>query len=140
MIMVRFWRAGFAVQSVLVSLISAGAYLGVLPTSLRAVAHADLVMHVLLIGLLAFFLDGALGYRPLRRGAPFPRLAPALVLLLAGAEEIAQGLSPRRSSSLSDYAADVLGVCLFCWLSRRADEVLRARASRAALARTCPAP
>ncbi|MCC6556999.1 MAG: hypothetical protein IT372_28950 [Polyangiaceae bacterium] len=123
--MTRAWRIGFAIQAALVCLISAGAYAGVLPTSLRALARADLLGHAVLIGLLAGSLDGALGFRRLLRGAAFPRLAPVLVLALAGAEEIAQGLSPRRSSSLSDYAADVVGVCLFCWLARRADAALR---------------
>jgi hypothetical protein len=129
--MTRLWQAGFAIQGFLVVLISAGAYLGVLPTSLPAIPRVDLAGHALLFGLLAFFLDGALGYRPLWRGAAFPRLAPALVLTLAGVEEIAQRFSARRSSSLWDFAADVAGVCALSWLSRRLDEAVRARAARA---------
>jgi hypothetical protein len=74
--MTRMWRLGFSIQLGLVLLISAGAYLGALPASLPAVPHADLAGHAVLFGLLAFFLDGALAYRPLMRGAAFPRLAP----------------------------------------------------------------
>ena len=123
--MTRLWRIGFSIQLGLVLAISAGAYLGVLPTSLPAVPHADLVAHAVLIGLLGFFLDGALAYRPLLRAAGFLRLGSALVLCAAGLEEIAQRLSARRSSSITDFAADVAGVLLLSWASRRVDPALR---------------
>jgi len=71
------------------------------------------VGHAVLIGALAFFLDGALGFRPLIVGArsfSWLRLAPVIVLALAGAEELAQSLSPARTCSFSDFAGDVVGV------------------------------
>ncbi len=105
-------------QLALVAAVSAGAYLGVLPTSLRAVPHADLALHALAFGLLAAFLDGALARRPIHPGVPFPRLGPALVLVAAGIEELAQGLSPRRSSSLADFAADAAGILVLTWVLR----------------------
>ncbi|HTN82199.1 MAG TPA: hypothetical protein VL242_00870, partial [Sorangium sp.] len=100
-------------------LASAGAYLGLIPTSLPSVPHADLAGHALGFGLLAVCVDGALGHRPMLRGLPFPRLGPALVLAGAGLEELAQGLSPRRTSSLADFAADTVGVLLLSWLALR---------------------
>jgi hypothetical protein len=118
----KLFRMGFAAQLGLDVLIALGAYLGYLPTSLPSIPHADLLGHAVLIGPLAFFLDGALGLRPLIRGTRFPRLAPVLILAVAGIEEYAQRFSPRRSSSFSDYAADIVGVCFFSWLARRVAE------------------
>jgi hypothetical protein len=113
------FRIGFAAQLFLVVAISICAYAGVLPTAIAAVPHLDLLGHAILIGGLAFFLDGALEHRPLVRGRAFPRLGPVVVLVVAGVEEYLQRLSPRRDSSWSDYLADVAGVCFFAWLSRR---------------------
>jgi hypothetical protein len=42
-----------------------------------------------------------------------------LVLLVAGVEEWAQRFSTRRTSCCSDFAADVAGVCFFCWAGSR---------------------
>jgi len=107
-------------QLALVAAISAGAYLGVLPNALPAFPHADLAVHALAFGLLGAFLDGALGQRRIHPGVPFPRLGPSLVLAAAGIEELAQGLSPRRSSSLADFAADAAGILVLSWLVGRA--------------------
>lgn len=96
-----------------------GAYAGILPTTLPNVPYADKVGHAVLIGPLAFFLDGALELRPLVSGWRFPRLAPVLVLTVAGIEEYMQRFSSRRSSSFEDFAADVVGVCFFSWLAGR---------------------
>ena len=126
--MARFWRVAFVVQLVVVVAIVVGAYLGRLPTFYQGIPHADLVAHAVLFGLLAGFLDGALSHRPLLlRGAPWLRLAPVLVLAVAAVEEVAQRLSPRRTSSLSDYAADVVGVILFVWLAGRVTAWKRSR-------------
>ena len=125
--MKTFFRAGFVTHLSLVVLISVGAYLGALPTSLPDLPHFDKLGHAVLIGGLAFFLDGALEQRRLFAGLAFPRLGPALVVLVAGTEEYLQRLSPRRSSDLADFAADVIGVCFFAWLSRR---IVEARAAR----------
>ncbi|HSN97295.1 MAG TPA: hypothetical protein VLS89_03320 [Candidatus Nanopelagicales bacterium] len=113
----RFLLAFGAVLALVVAA-SFGAYLDVLPRDLGFL-HADLLCHALLFGLLAASLDGALAHRPLLRCAPEPRLAPVLVLSVAGLEELAQGLSPHRSSTLSDFAADTAGVLLLSWLVAR---------------------
>lgn len=108
-------------QLALVVTLSAGAYLGLVPTSLRSLPHADLAVHALLFGLLGAFLDGALSHRPLHRRVPLLRLGPLLVLAAAGVEELAQRLSPRRCSSIADFAADVAGVCVLSWVVGRTD-------------------
>jgi hypothetical protein len=109
------FRLAAAVHFAAVIAIAVGAYTGALPTSLPAFPHADLVGHALLIGLLAMLVDGALGWRALVERARWLHLGPALVLLVAGLEEWAQRFSPRRTSSWSDFAADVAGVLLFSW-------------------------
>jgi len=100
--------------------ISLAAYTGRLP-ALPDVPHIDKLGHAILIGGLAFSLDGALDHRGLFKAHAFPRLAPVLVLAVAGVEEYLQRLSPRRSSDILDFAADVAGACFFTWLSLRLD-------------------
>lgn len=113
----RFFRLGLAAHFTTVFFIGLGAYLGVIPTFIHAVPHADWAMHALLIGGVAFFLDGAIDHRPLYRGKG--SLAGAAVLALAGFEEWAQRFSHRRSSSWGDFIADAIGVVFFVWLARR---------------------
>lgn len=114
--MKSFFQKGFVAYTTMVVLIGIGAYTGVLPTSIRLLPHYDTVMHLILIGGVAFFADGALAHRPLVRG--YGSLGGAAVLLVAGVEEWAQRFSPRRTSSWSDFAADVVGVILFVWAAR----------------------
>ena len=114
----RRFLLAFASMLAFVIAVSIGAYLDVLPTD-AGVPHADLLCHALFFGLLAATLDGALGRRPLFRAASFPRLAPVIILAAAGLEELAQGLSPCRSSTLSDFLADAIGVFGLSWLVAR---------------------
>lgn len=135
------YRWGFAVQLTLVVLASVGAYTGVLPTQATAIPGSDKVGHFFMIGLLSFFLDGAiaahesdaaLARRDVRvLGARVP-LAAAAVLLVAGLEEYLQRLSPRRDSSIYDYLADVLGVVALTALSRYLEPVLARALDRGA--------
>jgi hypothetical protein len=115
----HYFRLALAAHLALVSLIALGAYLGLLPTAFPDLPHADLFAHALLIGPLALLLDGALAYRLLPRPLPSFRLAPLLVLAGAGLEEFAQRFSARRTSAWSDFLADLAGVALFAWLSKR---------------------
>ncbi len=109
----------FAVHTVLVVVIAALAYSGHLHVPKVFTSPYDLVAHAVLIGLLGALLDGALGFRPLTRWTPrWLGLGPAIIVALAGIEELLQALSARRSSSLSDFVADVTGVVLLCAVVR----------------------
>lgn len=128
----RLWAAGFCAHLAFVLAIVVAAYLGRLP-DLWHLSRFDSVGHAVLIGLLAFYLDGALGFRPLL-GPVWPRLAwlrlaPVVVLAVAGAEELAQALSPVRSCSLSDFAGDVVGVFALSALAFRLDRRWRSAAA-----------
>ena len=114
-----FWKIGFTIHACAVVMIATAAYLGILPTQYRVIPHADLIGHAVLIGALAFFADGLLRFRPLISAL---RFAPFVVLLIAGIEEMAQSLSPRRTASLLDFAADVGGVFIASWLARALDK------------------
>ena len=117
--LLRFYRIGLFCHTALIVAIAAGAYAGVLPTQIKVLPFYDLVMHFLLVGMFGFFLDAALAHRPIV-AAPFvPRLGPAIALLLAAAEEYLQRLSPRRSSSWGDFAANAAGILVCAWLAKR---------------------
>ena len=113
------WIFGFCLHLGLVLLIAVSAYLGILPTHYKIIPQSDFFGHAILIGLLAFFLDGSLDFRPLisdKMG--WLRLGPALILAIAAIEEIAQMLSPNRTASLKDFVGDLLGIALFSWLAK----------------------
>ncbi|MBS2017324.1 MAG: VanZ family protein [Deltaproteobacteria bacterium] len=113
------WWAGFAVIVAIAGLGSGIAYGPGLPDAFGR-HQIDKLLHFLLAGLLAFFLDGALGRRALRIGAWGVPLAALLVVVPTGIEEYLQRFSTERTSSVWDFAADVAGVALFVPLSRRA--------------------
>jgi hypothetical protein len=114
----------------LVTLIATFAYLGQLPNPSFLFRHYDLICHLVLIGMLAFFLDGVLNFRPLFANPPrleWLRLAPVVILTFAGIEELAQSLSPNRTCNFWDFAADVTGVMLCSHLALRLDRWRRGR-------------
>ncbi len=114
------WRLGFSAHFSAIILVSIVAYAGALPRWLGLVPHADKVLHFLGAGVLALLLDGALGFRGLVSGdARFPPLGSTLVLTLLGVEEILQGFSVHRTSSVLDFAADALGVTVAYLVSSR---------------------
>ncbi len=77
-----FWSYGFCIHLCLVLLIAISAYLGILPITYKRIPHFDLVGHAVLVGLLAFFLDGILRFRPLFPGKfSFIRIAPVIILI-----------------------------------------------------------
>ena len=113
----RFTIFGLVVCLALDITIGTMAYMGSLWAFLPDIPHFDFAGHFVLIGGLAFFLDGVLDYRPVTRRVPWLRLAPTAVLTVAGIEELLQALTPRRTSSVSDFVADLLGVYFLSWLS-----------------------
>ena len=114
-----WFRLAFALHTGLVITIAALAYSGHLHVPRLFASPYDLLAHAVLIGLMGALLDGALGFRPLTRWAPrWIGLGPCIIVALAGIEEILQALSARRSSSLSDFLADLTGVVVLCALVR----------------------
>jgi 4-amino-4-deoxy-L-arabinose transferase-like glycosyltransferase len=83
------------------------------------IPQGDKAVHLSVGAALAFFLDGVLRRRMVGAGRVRVPLAALLVLVPAGVEELLQRYSPNRQSSFADYAADVAGVALGVWLSRR---------------------
>lgn len=114
------WWTGFGVFVAIAGALSLIAYDDGLPDALGQ-NQMDKVMHFLLAGLLAFFLDGAMSRRPLFvvRRISMP-LSAILVLTPVGVEEYLQRYALLRTSSIWDFAADALGVAVFIPLSRRA--------------------
>jgi VanZ family protein len=109
------WWAGFCFVTAVALYLTFRAYQEGLP-SVFLLPGADKVAHFWIAGLLAFFLDGALARRRVFTHVP---LAALLVLVPTGLEEIAQRFSIHRTSSIWDYAADVVGVVVFLWLRNR---------------------
>lgn len=129
-----FWRIGLGVHLAVVTAISIVAYLGLLPDASRILPRYDLPGHLVFIGVIAFFLDGALDFRPLLPGWPrlaWLRLAPVIVVGLAGIEELVQSFSPYRSPSILDFTCDTVGIVLFSWLARRLETRREAKRGRA---------
>jgi hypothetical protein len=102
----KLWTGALVLQALGMLVILALAYADALPTLWYAGSGFDLLGHAALFGTLALLADRALGCRAIRG----VRLGPALVLLLAAAEECLQALSPHRTASPWDLAADVAGV------------------------------
>jgi len=121
--LLRFYRVGLAFHTAMICTIAGVAYSGMLPPGITVVPYYDKIMHFVLLGTWGFFLDGSLAHRAVMKaleGTPFvPRLGTAIALALATTEEIAQRLSPVRSSSWSDWVANTLGILLGSWLALR---------------------
>ncbi len=134
------WRRICVVGAVVVGLADASlsgiAYLGGLPGWLPTQSGGDKVGHLLMFGSLAFFLDGALGYRRLARRAPaFAHLGPIVLWCVVAFDEWAQRFSPIRTSELADLVADTIGIVGFAVISTWIDGWLgRRNASRVTVA------
>jgi hypothetical protein len=128
----RAYAIGLAVNFGVVVGASVAAYAGWLRhLHWRWLSTYDYFFHGLLIGPLAFFLDGALRFRPLtRRVGGFLPLAAVVVLSVAGIEELLQQLSRRRSTTLHDFVGDTVGVVFFTVVGR----IILRRTSRGAKA------
>lgn len=114
----RFACIGLALASVSFAVgVSALAYGGKLPTWIPAAPGFDKLGHFVIFAGVAFFADGALGYRALLRRAPWLRLGPVLVWVPVAIDEWAQRFSTRRTPELLDLLADTLGVVIGAWVS-----------------------
>lgn len=115
----RLYRIGLAGWFGLILLIDLGAYTGILPTQIRQLPYYDTILHFILVGTFGALLDAALLHRPIVRIPFVPRVGPGIALALAGTEEYLQRLSPRRSSSWSDLAANFSGILVLSWVAKR---------------------
>lgn len=84
---------------------------GALPTSwLAAVPLSDKIGHFVLMGLLSYLTNAALGGRRLRWRRLSVLQGSALVAALVLTEEISQLWIPHRAFELADLAADLAGI------------------------------
>jgi VanZ family protein len=113
------WVLGFGATVVAASSLSALAYADALPLVVQETPHLDKVLHFSVAGVLAFFLDGALARRGMRVGPLAVPWSAVIVLVPAGIEEYLQRYTTHRTSSFWDFAADVAGVVVLTWVSRR---------------------
>ncbi len=114
------WRWALWLQIAIVVLVSQMAYLDILPYFLLTWPYADKVLHFLLFGSVAFWLNLWLDGKAVH---VFGKAVPLTLLLLGGAallEESSQLLSPLRSADLTDLASDLCGSLFFWWLSKKA--------------------
>ena len=109
---------GFALAVAGVVAVSIAAYAHALPPWI-APGNADKVFHFAMGGILALFLDAALRRRAAWSSSLAPPLSSVLILVPLGLDEYLQRYSAVRTSSIWDFAADVLGVVVFTLLSRR---------------------
>jgi hypothetical protein len=105
-------------QLSLALLVTFMAYLGLIPYTLLAWPYADKVLHMLLIGALAFWLN--LWWPEWQLQIRQLRLPVAIVLpfMLAALEEVLQSWSPLRTFDMVDLASDLVGLLFFYALSR----------------------
>jgi VanZ family protein len=119
----RRWIGVFAGYLAVIAAIDLSAYLGIIPTSLRAIPYYDTFGHLFLIGLAGFLTHRAMARRTLRVAGLALPLGILIVAVLAGGEELLQLLSSRREASVWDYAADLVGLggfwALDAWLARK---------------------
>lgn len=117
------WRWLVWPQIGLAGAASLAAYQDALPLEWLRWPLADKVLHFLLFGAIAFWLHLWLGGRAAHLGRLAVPLALAVPLLVATVDEIAQGLSPRRSLDLGDWLCNVAGLLVFwrlsVWLTRQ---------------------
>ncbi len=115
----RFWIVGLVLYAAFIVLLVVLADLGRLPLFFFFPAY-DTVGHFVLIGLLAFFINGALNGRVAFRVVGLPVYTAVLVTaVLALAEELSQGFLLTRTMSLRDSLADLAGILVFGFLSAR---------------------
>lgn len=99
--------------------ICVSAYLKILPVKSSTIPFYDTIGHFILIGLASFFSHLAMKKRKITIGTFLLPLAPLLVSIFTLIEEVLQNLSPYRTFSLSDLAADLVGIIFFYWLAEK---------------------
>jgi undecaprenyl-diphosphatase len=113
------WRWLLWPQIAIAFVISLMAYLDFLPLWLLTWPYIDKILHFILFGTVAFWLNLWLAGRMLRWRTWSMPVAVFLPLTVALFDEGLQHFSPLRSMDLSDLLCDLAGLLLFWWLSRR---------------------
>ena len=89
------------------------------------IPFGDKFGHIILYGMLAFFLNYALGFRIIRKFGLNLQTGALWVLAFAFFEECTQVFFPSRTLSLADAICDVIGVVLFSYLGLYVQRVVR---------------
>lgn len=112
------WRWLLWPQVAVAAVVTQMAYLHLLPNHLLLWPLADKVLHFLLIGAIAFWLNLWLRGRTIRLGGWALPLAIILPGSLALLEESLQYFSPVRTADPTDLVSDLAGMLFFWWLSQ----------------------
>lgn len=113
------WKWLLWPQIALALVITQMAYLDLLPLHLLRWPLADKVLHFLLIGSIAFWLNLWWKGRSVPVWGWAIPLALVVPLLVALLEELAQQLSPLRTADITDLLSDLAGLAVFWWLSQK---------------------
>ena len=81
------------------------------------IPYGDKFAHAFLYGFLTLFLNIALKCRAIKIHSFYLQAGSLTVLTFAILEELAQYSLPNRTLDMIDLAADVVGVCIFTYLS-----------------------
>ena len=106
-------------QIALALLVTQMAYLDILPQALLHLPFIDKLLHFLLIGSIAFWLNLWLRGRAVPLIGWYIPLALLLPLTVALLEEGVQVFSPVRTADLGDLLSDLTGLLFFWWLSQK---------------------
>lgn len=115
----RKWRWLLWPQVAVVIILTQMTYLNLPPNHTFTFEHTDKIMHFLLFGAVAFWLNIWLeGRRKLlfRRNIPIAILLPFTIAIV---EETLQFFSPYRTLSAADLLSDLTGMLFFWWLSEK---------------------
>lgn len=119
----RPWRERLGwllwLQIAIALIVTQMAYLNILPGYFLSWPLSDKVLHFLLIGSIAFWLNLWLNGRTLQMGRWSLPLALLIPFSLALLEEGIQFFSPVRTADIIDLSSDLLGLLFFWWLSQR---------------------
>ncbi|MCF6458594.1 VanZ family protein [Pseudoalteromonas sp. MMG024] len=83
----------------------------------RLIPYGDKVGHLGLFGVLTLLANLATKFKVFKLGKIKIFCGSAIVFVFVTFEELSQHFLPTRTFDIFDYAADMLGILLFTWLS-----------------------
>jgi hypothetical protein len=84
------------------------------------IPYGDKIGHVVLYGIMAWFLNFGLKFKSYKILGFNMQLGAIIVLTFAGLEELSQYWLPSRTCDFGDFVADTVGVILFSLILRKA--------------------